>query len=222
MNWLRKIGHTTAVIFAMVTLSISNISHAQEVDKTEPYEMMKIVSENLFDRLKVENSNVRENPELLKVIVEEELMPFIDYRYASLKVLGSHLKKEKNKDNVKAFIKAFRMYLVSSYAQVLTLYTDQTVHFEPKAKIAPKKRITSIKVDVRDAPRPDIKLEFKLRKNKKSGEWLAFDLIAEGISLLSSKQSEWNSKIRKEGISSVSEELSELSKRPIRFEGAKK
>lgn len=79
------------------------------------------------------------------------------------------------------------------------------------------RRITSVKVDIVDTPRPNIKLEFKLRKEK-SGEWRAFDMIAEGISLLSSKQSEWNGKIRQEGILSVAKELESLAAQPIRFE----
>ena len=85
----------------------------------------------------------------------------------------------------------------------------------------PESRITSIKVDIIDTPRPSIKLEFKLRKDKKSGEWKAFDMVAEGISLLSSKQSEWNTKIRQEGILQVADELEKLSAQPIRFESNK-
>ncbi|MDV7105931.1 ABC transporter substrate-binding protein [Vibrio sp. TH_r3] len=204
------------VIFSVV---LSGVSYAQEVDKADPYDMIKAVSENLFDRLKTENSAIRDNPELLKRVVEEELMPYIDYRYAALKVLGSHLKKEKNRDNVMEFIDAFQGYLVTSYAQVLTLYSDQIVQFEPKKPLNPSGRTTSVKVDVIDNPRPDIKLEFKLRLDKKTQQWLAFDMVAEGISLLSTKQSEWNSTLRKEGIPAVSQELIRLSAQPVRFEG---
>ncbi|WED26365.1 ABC transporter substrate-binding protein [Vibrio sp. DW001] len=217
MSWIKQI-----IQVVIVMTVISGNSYAQDIDKTQPYEMIKEVSQNLFDRLKVENESIRENPEILKVVVEEELMPYIDYRYSALKVLGSHLKKEKNRENVKEFVVAFREYLVTSYAQVLTLYSDQIVQFEPKKAVDANKRNTSVKVDVVDAPRPDIRLEFKLRKNKKTGEWLAFDIVAEGVSLLSSKQSEWGPKIRKEGIPSVSQELMVLSARPIRFEGEAK
>ena len=38
---------------------------------------------------------------------------------------------------------------------------------------------------MKEAGKPDIFLEFKLRKNNKTGEWKAFDMVAEGISLLS-------------------------------------
>ncbi len=43
-------------------------------------------------------------------------------------------------------------------------------------------------------------------------------MVAEGISLLSSKQSEWNTKIRHEGILQVADELEKLVTQLIRFE----
>lgn len=193
-----------------------NVS-AQPIDKTQPYQMMKQVSEHAFARLKAEQDQVQQDPNHLKVIVDEELMPYVNEKYAALKLLGPNLKGAKRED-VGQFIVAFRAYLVSSYAQVLTQYTDQTIEFGPEPKLDPKKSITSIKVDIVDTPRPNIKLEFKLRRDKKSGEWQAFDMIAEGISLLSSKQSEWSTKLRQEGILSVAQELEELAKQPIRLE----
>ncbi|CAH1525190.1 intermembrane phospholipid transport system -periplasmic binding protein [Vibrio owensii] len=193
---------------------------AAEVDKTQPYSMMKQVAEVTFERLKNEQPKIKQDPNLLKTIVEEELMPYVNDRYAALKLLGPNLKGAKRED-VGEFIIAFRAYLVTSYAQVLTQYTDQQIEFGPEPKLDPSKRITSIKVDIIDAPRPNIKLEFKLRKDKKTGEWLAFDMVAEGISLLSSKQSEWNTQIRQDGILAVAKDLEKLAAQPIRFEAAK-
>jgi phospholipid transport system substrate-binding protein len=205
----------------MVALLMSTQTIADEnIDRTQPYQMMTQVAEKSFERLKNEQENIHRDPELLKVIVEEELMPYVNAQYAALKLLGPNLKGANRKD-VRVFIDAFRKYLVSSYAQVLTQYSDQMIQFGPEPKIKSDSRITSIKVDIIDAPRPNIKLEFKLRKNKKSGEWKAFDMVAEGISLLSSKQSEWNGKIRQDGILSVADELEKLAAQPIRFESNK-
>ena len=179
------------------------------------------MSEQAFARLKAEQDKVHQDPDYLKVIVEEELMPYVNEKYAALKLLGPNLKGAKRED-VGIFIEAFRAYLVSSYAQVLTQYTNQEIEFGPEPNISPKKSITGVKVEIIDTPRPNIKLEFKLRKDKKSGEWKAFDMIAEGISLLSSKQSEWSGKLRQEGILAVAKDLEDLAAQPIRFEGKDK
>ncbi|WKY57760.1 phospholipid-binding protein MlaC [Vibrio sp. SNU_ST1] len=215
-NYLLKIWFLAAVALLMSTPAFS----AKPIDRTQPYQMMTQVAEEAFARLKNEQENIHQDPELLKVIVEEELMPYVNAQYAALKLLGPNLKGA-DRGDVRVFIDAFRKYLVSSYAQVLTQYTDQTIKFGPEPTIKTDSRITSIKVDIIDTPRPNINLEFKLRKDKKSGEWKAFDMVAEGISLLSSKKSEWNTKIRQEGILQVADELEKLASQPIRFESNK-
>ncbi|KJY86370.1 MULTISPECIES: MlaC/ttg2D family ABC transporter substrate-binding protein [Vibrio] len=206
------------LVLTLVTFALSSTAWAAQIDKTQPYQMMKQVSEQAFARLKAEQDKVHQDPDYLKVIVEEELMPYVNEKYAALKLLGPNLKGAKRED-VGTFIEAFRAYLVSSYAQVLTQYTDQDIEFGPEPKSSPKKSIAGVKVEIIDAPRPNIKLEFKLRKDKKTGEWKAFDMIAEGISLLSSKQSEWSGKLRQEGILAVAKDLEDLAAKPIRFEG---
>ncbi|MCG6416132.1 MlaC/ttg2D family ABC transporter substrate-binding protein [Vibrio fluvialis] len=211
IKWLKQY-----VILLVSVLLTWTANAAQEIDQTDPYLMMKQVAQKSFDRLKAEQDLVHKDPEHLKVIVEQELMPYVNDQYAALKLLGPNLKGAKRED-VARFITAFRAYLVTSYAQVLTQYSDQTIEFGPEQAVGDDRRITSVKVDIVDTPRPNIKLEFKLRKEK-SGEWRAFDMIAEGISLLSSKQSEWNGKIRQEGILAVAKELDDLAAQPIRFE----
>ncbi|MGR6833111.1 phospholipid-binding protein MlaC [Aliivibrio wodanis] len=207
-------------LFTIIISVFTGAVQAQDIDKTKPYEMMAQVSEVTFARLKAEQSAIQANPNILKTVVDEELMPYVNVKYAAYKLLGTHLKKTSAEERAE-FVIAFRDYLVASYAQVLTLYTDQKIVLE-KAKTIPEgKKIISVRVDILDSARPTVKVDFKLRKNKKTGEWQAFDMVAEGVSLLSTKQSEWNGKIRKEGISSVSKELASLAKQPIRLEGSK-
>ena len=207
-------------LFTIIISVFTGAVQAQEIDKTKPYEMMAQVSEMTFARLKAEQSAIQANPNILKTVVDEELMPYVNVKYAAYKLLGTHLKKTSAEERAE-FVIAFRDYLVASYAQVLTLYTDQKITLERAKAIPEGKKIISVRVDILDSARPTVKVDFKLRKNKKTGEWQAFDMVAEGVSLLSTKQSEWNGKIRKEGISSVSKELASLAKQPIRLEGSK-
>ncbi|MEH0666768.1 phospholipid-binding protein MlaC [Vibrio scophthalmi] len=207
----RKLVLTLALVIASVSVG------AKEVNRQDPYQMIVQVSDQTFARLKAEQTQIQQDPERLKLIVEQELMPYVDEKYAALKLLGPNLKGAKRED-VLVFIDAFRAYIVASYAQVLTQYTDQTIEFEPEGRVDDSRTITGVKLEIIDSPRPNIKLEFKLRKDKSSGEWSAFDMIAEGISMLSSKQSEWSGKLRQEGILAVAKELQTLAKTPIRYE----
>ncbi|MBD1574479.1 phospholipid-binding protein MlaC [Vibrio sp. S17_S38] len=214
MNWIKQ-------TLALITLLLVSIGlQAKEVDATNPYQMMHQVADQTFSRLKAEQADIRKNPNQLKTIVDEEMMPYVNYQYAALKLLGPNLRGADKKD-VEAFINEFRAYLITSYAQVLTQYSNQKIQFEKEQSIESDRRIINVRVEIIDPSRPSIKLDFTLLKNKNSGEWKAYDMVAEGISLLSSKQSEWNTKIRQDGIPSVTKELAELAQKDITFETKK-
>lgn len=205
------------IVIMLLSLSVLSLN-AKEFDKTEPYAMMKLVSEETFSRLKEEKAEIQANPNLLKGIVEEELMPYVNEKYAAYKLLGSNLRNT-TADERAEFVTAFRRYLISSYAQILTLYTNEEIKPENKKPIPSDKKVISIRVDIISPTRPVVHIDFSLRKNKKTGEWQVFDMVAEGVSFLSAKQSEWSGKIRKDGVSEVSQVLLDLADNPIILEG---
>ena len=190
-------------------------SAAADVDKKDPYQMIKAVADITFKRFANEQSAIRAEPDLLKAIVREELMPYINYQYAAYKVIGSNFKKT-NKAERAEFVPAFREYLITSYAQVFTLYNNQKVEFAPAQDFS-KDRVVSVETSVIEPGRNPISISFRVRKHKKTGEWKAYDMVAEGISLLDSKQSELSSIIRQKGLAHVTEMLKEKSKKSIVF-----
>ena len=93
-------------------------------------------------------------------------------------------------------------------------YGGQELIFEP-AKDAGDAKSLAIKAIIREAGYPDINIQFKLRKNSKTQEWKTYDLVAEGISLLSSKQVEFASLIRQQGIQAVIDMMKEKNNKPL-------
>ncbi|MBA6389791.1 phospholipid-binding protein MlaC [Colwellia sp. BRX10-3] len=202
--------------FCLTLLTCSTwASAAEEVDKKDPYQMIKTVAEITFKRFANEQSAIRKEPNLLKTIVREELMPYINYQYAAYKVIGSNFKKTNKADRAE-FVPAFREYLITSYAQVFTLYNNQEVEFAP-ARDFSDDRVVSVATSVIELGREPINISFRVRKHKKTGEWKAYDMVAEGISLLDSKQAELSSLIRQKGLSHVTEMLKEKSEKSIEF-----
>ena len=54
---------------------------------------------------------------------------------------------------------------------------------------------------------PDISIQFRLRKHRITKDWLLYDIVAEGISLVASKQTEFAGTIRRDGIKTLIERL---------------
>ena len=216
---LKSFGQYLALV---VLLCSSALLHAQvgdagtaesTVDRTDPYKMVFEVSGDTFDRIKAEKENIANDPEVLRTIMEEELLPYINYRFSAYKVLGKYASKVEKKELLE-FITVFRTYLISTYAVAMGYYDDQEVEFEPARDFTDRNDVT-VRVSIMDEGRPDIKVAFKVRKDRRSGEWLAYDMIAEGISLLSSKQSEFEPILRKQGIQEVISRMRKSISEPI-------
>lgn len=207
-------------LFAVVGLVFSSLAPAATIDTKDPYALINGVAENAFSRLKADKETYLANPELLRVVVKEELMPYINVRYAAMKVLGPMARKATPEER-DLFTDAFYDYLVASYAQILTQYTDQEIEIEPLKSLDDERKVVSVRVDILDTARPPIRLDFALRKNGKTEEWQGFDVQVEGVSMLDTKTSEWSGQLRKNGIEAVAAELIERAKTPITREETK-
>jgi phospholipid transport system substrate-binding protein len=191
------------LVFSASAFSFEKVS-------SSPYVVLENVGSKLFSRIAANQQEIKKFPALMQDIVEEELMPSIDFRYASYRILGKNLKNTSKEQRAK-FVDSMRNYLARTYATALMQYKNQEVVFEPKKSVEGK-RIVSIKTQIIDSNKPTINVVFQMRKNKKTGEWKAFDMVVEGISLLSSKQAELSRKIAKQGVEQVSMELASIAK----------
>lgn len=185
------------------------------VDQSNPYTLVKSAAASTFKRFANEQAVIKANPNVLKDIVREELMPYVNYKYSAFKVIGKHLKKTTDEER-RAFVPVFKEYLITSYAQVFTLYDNQEVEFAPERPFAGK-RIVAVNTRIIMPAGENIDVAFKVRLNKKTQQWQAFDMIAEGVSLLDSKQAELGSIIRQKGLPYVTELLKSKTNRDIVF-----
>ncbi len=205
-------GQANAVAAQQQTDS-STVSLIDKIDQKDPHFMIQQAASRAFDRIKLEQDNIKKDPEVLRLIMEQELMPYIDYRFSAFKVLGKYARSVKKKELLE-FVSVFKEYLITSYAVAMGYYDDQTVEFEPASNYENEKHAT-IRAVIKDDSRPDIKVAFKVRKDDRSGNWQAYDMVAEGISMLSSKQSEFESILRRDGIQKVIENMRESIRKPI-------
>jgi len=182
---------------------------------TDPYKLIEVVADTTFSRIKADQPIIQKDMEHLRVIVQEELVPYIDTRYAAATVVGRTVDIRENVQEFDAFVKAFEQYMIGSYAGALTYYKEQKVIIEP-AKPLGKESIVTIRTRVLDPGKPDIVIDFKLRRPRNADTWQVIDMIAEGISLLDSKRAELNNLIRQRGLSSVTELLKEKAKEPVK------
>jgi phospholipid transport system substrate-binding protein len=202
-----------SILTAMTVMVSTTVTIASE--QSDPYVMINEVASLTFDRMKREKEQIEKNPELLRTVMEEELLPYIDYRFSAFKVLGKYASKVP-REKLLEFVSVFREYLITSYAVALGYYDDQLVEFAPALEFDGRSDVT-VRAVIKDGERPDIKVAFKVRKDRQSDQWQVYDMVAEGISLLSSKRTEFESILRQDGIDKVIELMRKNIAEPIKL-----
>lgn len=199
-----------AVLFIVAPLSVNAAT-------SNPYKEMQAAAEKTFNRLKAEQPKIKANPDYLKMVVKEELLPYVQIKYAGALVLGRYY-KDTTPAQRDAYMPAFEAYLEQAYGQALAMYHGQNYQISPEQPLGDKDNV-SIRITINDTNgRPPIRLDFQWRKNSKTGEWKAYDMIAEGISMITTKQNEWAETLRRDGVDGLTAQLRALSKQPIKLE----
>lgn len=193
------------VTFFMVCSMIFSTVAFAKVDSHDPYKMLTTVASSTFDTLKANKDKIKD-VEYRKSLINSELMPYVDIKYASYKVIGNNLKSTTAQERDE-FTEAFADYIVDAYASALGKYDNQELVMPEYKKVPDTESMINVKFLIREQGKQDLELVFKLRKNTKTGEWKVFDMIAENISMLSAKQSELSPLIRDKGIKTVTSML---------------
>lgn len=187
---------------------------AGAADQTNPYRLMNEAAEKTFSRLKTEQPRIKQNPDYLRNVVREELLPYVQVRYAGALVLGRYY-KDATPAQRDAYFKAFEAYLEQAYGQALALYHGQTYQIAPEQPLGDA-GIIAIRVTIIDnGGRPPVRLDFQWRKNTQTGNWQAYDMIAEGVSMITTKQNEWAATLRQKGVDGLTQQLETAAKQPI-------
>lgn len=200
----------------MLTLSVL-APLASAADQTNPYQMMSEAASKTFTRLQSEQEKIKQDPNYLRTIVQQELIPYVQINYAGALVLGRYYKGITPLQR-EAYFKVFRAYLEQAYGQALAIYKGQEYEIAQEKPLG-NADIVAIRVTISDpAGRPPIRLDFQWRKNSKTGQWQVYDMIAEGVSMITTKQSEWAGILRQQGVDGLIKQLQTMSEQPITLE----
>jgi phospholipid transport system substrate-binding protein len=187
---------------------------ATAADQSNPYKLMNEAAAKTFNRLKNEQPKIKQNPDYLRDIVRQELLPYVQIKYAGALVLGRYY-RDATPAQRDAYFAAFGDYLAQAYGQALALYHGQTYQIQPEQPIG-NADIVAIRVTIIDPNgRPPVRLDFQWRKNSRTGGWQAYDMVAEGISMITTKQNEWGDLLRTKGIDGLTAQLKASAAQPI-------
>ena len=134
-----------------------------------------------------------------------EISKRFDFAAMSQRTLATNWKKATDEEKRK-FIDLFRQLIQNSYVGKLEAYTNEVVEY-PAEKAEGKKALVETLIKTASA---DIPVHYKLYK--KNSEWLVYDVIIEGVSLISNYRSSYQTIVKKEGFDGLMSKMKEKLK----------
>ncbi|OCG24163.1 ABC transporter substrate-binding protein [Gilliamella sp. App2-1] len=197
-----------------VFLVIALIFSAAAFAENDPYKEMQVAADKIFSTMNAQSAALKSNPNKLKEIVRSDLLPYVQVKYAGALILGNYYKSATEKQRA-AYFSAFENYLVQAFAQALSMYNGQQYQVETAKNLTGKNLISIRVLLIQPKQAQPLRIDFQWRKNSVTGEWKAYDLIAEGVSMITTKQNEWSTILRQDGIDALTKQLTNLSNRNI-------
>lgn len=131
-------------------------------------------------------------------------------------VLGKHWKTATNGERSR-FKDEFKTQLVRVYSRAFIEYNDWTLRFQPFDMSNDATKVV-VKTNVLQPGQQPVDVNYRMYLNK--GEWKVYDIIIDGVSLVTNYRSSYNDEIQRKG--SLSALIDELAKRNVEALTAKK
>lgn len=194
------------LLLALFVLLSSFSSFAADIS---PDQLIKETSEKVLGALEQNKEKYAEQPEEIFKLVNDIILPHLDFRAMSKLALGKNWRKANN-DQQARFTDAFKSMLIRTYSKSLTEYAGQEIKFLPYRPPAEGKRTVRVKTVIRQSSGPEIPINYSLRI--KNDIWKVYDIKIDGISLVTNYRNSFASDIRRVGIEGLIEKLLAKSK----------
>ncbi|MDD5461621.1 MAG: ABC transporter substrate-binding protein [Methylococcales bacterium] len=170
-----------------------------------PQQIIEGVSAQLQERLK--DKSFTQDFARVTQFVNGVINPHTDFRKIAPLVLGKHWKTATPEEQER-FTREFQTLLIRTYSRAFVEYNDWTIHFLPLELPDGASKVI-VKTQVLQPSQNPVNVNYRMYLNQ--GDWKVYDIIIDGVSLVTNYRSTFNSEIQNKG--SLSAVIDDLAKR---------
>lgn len=171
-----------------------------------PVQVVERTAGALLDSIAEREEEYRADPQLLRDLVRQDLLPVLDTVYSARLILG-RAGRDASPEQVEAFADAVSNQLTDRYADGLLEYRNRE-----QLEIMPQRgeldeRMTRVRTRVRLLNGNHIPVDYVFRLS--GGSWKVFDVIVEGISYVTTYRNQIMPQVQESGIDAVTARLNQ-------------
>ena len=188
-----------AFCFSFILIS----APAFAADEQSPEALVKQVTQEILDAVKTDKKLAAGDKQRALQIAEEKVLPHIDFEEATRLAVGRAW-AQATPEQKKRLVGEFRRMLVRIYSNAIEPYQGQTIKVAPVRMKPGDTEVTVHNTFIRSGGK-GIPFDYSMRKTEKG--WKIYDIVVEGISLVLTYRSEFDSVVKQEGIDGLIKRL---------------
>jgi phospholipid transport system substrate-binding protein len=172
---------------------------ADDAGQLGPQELVSKVAQDTLKDLDANRSEYKKNPSKVRELVDRNLLPHFDTKYAAQLVLAKHW-RDATPAQRDRFVEAFYQTLLQNYGEALLEFTPDRLKILP-FQGDPNANVATVRSEIRRDNGQRVPVNYTLRKTP-SG-WKAYDVQIEGVSYVKSFRTDFGSEIQQKGLEAV-------------------
>ena len=191
-------------ISVLFLLLFNSPASGNVADERDPVSIIKEASSHILESLDSRRAEFTENPELLRNVVRDDLLPLIDLDYSARLILGRS-GKGASAEQLSAFSDAMSSVLISRYAKgMLEFRSSEQLEVLPM-KGNNTEKLTRVRTRLKLNSGKFAPVDYAFHMTDQG--WKAFDVTVEGISYVITFRNQISPKVQAEGIDKVTADI---------------
>ncbi len=196
---LKALSIAAATLFATFALG----AHAEAPD-----ELVRKNTSEVLAMLKADKDLAAGDPVKVEKLANEKILPYFNFQRMTQLAVGRSW-REATEAQKTALINEFRRLLVRTYSSSLSQFRNQVIEVRP-LKLAAADTEVVVKTVILQPGAQGVPIDYSMEKSSDAkSEWKVFDVLIDGVSLVTNYRSSFATEIKNTGIDGLIKSLAD-------------
>jgi phospholipid transport system substrate-binding protein len=191
-------------VIAALALLFAGYASAQST----PDVMIKTVAEDVRGIIKQDKDLQAGDANKIYALVEEKVFPNLNFAKTTRLAVGKSW-TQASPEQREALIKEFRSLLVRTYATSLRQFRDQQIEYKPLS-LTPTDTDVVVRTNVIQPGQQPVGVDYRVEKG--ADGWKVYDIVVDGVSLVTTYRGEFTERVRQSGIDGLIKALADKNR----------
>ena len=189
----------------LIVVSMWALGGVAFAQNAAPDELVRKSTTEVLGMLKADKELAAGDPAKVEKLANEKILPYFNFQRMTQLAVGRSWREATDSQKT-ALIDEFRRLLVRTYSASLSQFKNQNIDVKP-LKLTPSDTEVVVKTLIAQPGAQSIPIDYSMEKTKDG--WKVFDVLIDGVSLVTNYRSSFSTEIKNSGIDGLVKSLAD-------------